>query len=104
MDQQLLGGRPLLGVDGEALSNEVVELVGPLVRLCQATRRVLLDYEHRTHWVDVGVGGLALRHLDAGDAQGPDISLFIVQAAGYHLGGHPVGSTDHRVFFREGVS
>lgn len=47
--------------------------------------------------MDVAVRGLALGHLEGGDAQAPDVGHAVVANLLDHLGGHPEGRADHSV-------
>lgn len=69
----------------EAARQEVVELGRPVkplalvpAALAEPRRRLARDEEDGAHRVHVVVRGRALRHLDGGDAQGPDVGLAIV--------------------------
>ena len=95
--EKFLSGGPLVRIHGQALFDEVVEGFAPLGLVGESCGRVVFDDEHGANWVQVGVRGLALSHLDSGYPQGPYIRLLIVLALGNHLGRHPKRSPDHCV-------
>ena len=87
----------------EAGRHEVHKVLGARGGFGQPRGRLGADHEHRPGGRDVVVGRLAVRHLDAGDAQRPDVRRGVVGLALDHLGRHPVGRADLRVPARPGI-
>ena len=101
MLKQLLRVGPLVVVLDEHRLDEALKLFGPLFRL-EPGRRIAWDEKERPHGMHVAERRLRFRHLQGGDAQGPEVGAIVVGClrvvlAGDHLGRHPVGRPDERV-------